>query len=374
MVSLSAGFMETLLRQEGENDPEIRSLSLQTLIDTPALNVVALLWTQGCWIFAWWASGWTWILVPAALYCSLWLVRWPLVRSCGLKDVREDTYADIRLAWMTSGLIALVSSEVFVLTQVPDEHGPVVALCLCMGFASYVMAFFPAFPRLAILKIMLLTGALTVGLLTGSSDLMRPIGFIVPGGSIVFWLMIQRTHLTLLSAIRNQQANRRLALCDPLTKLPNRVAMWETLNRHLSRLGGHESLSGVAVLCLDLDGFKQVNDRFGHLAGDWVLVHVSEILSRPLVRDEIACRIGGDEYVVLLPNADEARVQAFSQFVIQNVAQPIDIGRAAPATIGISIGAVIAHDASRPAEALIEEADVALYVSKRNGRGQLSLC
>lgn len=373
MPSRSAGPIEILLRQEGESDPEIRSLSLNTLIDSPALSIAALLWTQLCWLFVFIVSGWTWISAFVAAYCSLWAIRWPLVQNSARTSNRRGTHSDVRLVSMNIGLIFLVACEIFVLTQVPVEQGSILALCLCLGFSAYVVAFFPAFPILATLKIALLNIAMTVGVIMGPSDLVRPVALLLPGGALIYWLMIQRTHLILMGAIRNQQANRHLALHDPLTKLPNRTAMREALDRHLSRMGRDGTVTSLAILCLDLDGFKQVNDRYGHSAGDWVLVHVSEILRRPLLRDEIVCRIGGDEYVVLLPNADEARVRAFSQFVIDAVAQPFDIGRSVPAQIGISIGAFIARDGSRRAEEMIEAADLALYTSKKNGRGQLNL-
>ncbi|RFC65175.1 GGDEF domain-containing protein [Fulvimarina endophytica] len=363
--------LEVLLRQEGESDPEIRDISLKTLIDSPALSLMALAWTQLSWLYVFWVTGWVWISVFVILYCGLWAVRWPLVRGTASLSGREGAYSDVRLVSANVAMIAVDAAQIFVFALVPDEHASILAIFLTLGFSSYVVSFFPAFPILAMLKIVLLNGALAIGLAVGSSDLMRPIAVLVLVGVWVFWLMIQRTHLILLGAIRNQQTHRRLALLDPLTKLPNRTALWDALDQHMRAMEENAGTASMAILCLDLDGFKQVNDRFGHSAGDWVLVHVANILSLRLTEGGIVCRIGGDEYVVLLPNADEARVHDFSQFVIGAVARPLDIGRSAPVRIGVSIGAFVARDCSLSAQAMLEQADLALYAAKKNGRGQL---
>ncbi|OAS20056.1 GGDEF domain-containing protein [Methylobacterium platani] len=183
--------------------------------------------------------------------------------------------------------------------------------------------------------------------------------------TVAFWLLTRRTHATLVGAIRDQRSHYLLSRRDSLTNLPNRASMRDTLARHLSEIGTEDGPSQVAVLCLDLDGFKAINDRFGHAAGDEVLVHVAGLLRRHIGAGDTACRIGGDEYVLLLPDADEARVRSLGRSIIEATAQPVGTRRAAQARIGVSIGAAIARESGRRPKALVEEADAALHAAER---------
>lgn len=156
------------------------------------------------------------------------------------------------------------------------------------------------------------------------------------------------------------EANR-LASHDMLTGLPNRMCFYKTLGEALRTSKG----KGVAVFCLDLDGFKPVNDTFGHAAGDEVLKMVAERL-RGVARGHMVARLGGDEFAILMKTdggdiADVAQgcIAAFkSSFFIEGVA--VDIG--------ISIGVSAASNDGKDGEALVQEADRALYQAKANGR------
>lgn len=365
--------MQALTYQTEDVDPEIRQLSLETLIDSPLLAKTALAWTTAAWLWALIVSGWVWILIFLLADFLLFSVRRKMLTSAISKEGDPGSLPAIRLATSNLCLIALASAEALVLTQISNERAPVLAIFLTLAFTSYVVAFFAAFPILARVNILMLGAGLGGGLLIGPSEIMRPFGFIVPGGTLLYWIMIDRMHVRLLGALRDQHASRLLSLHDSLTKLPNRSFMRQALERYLTADDPKRDSPGVAVLCLDLDEFKQVNDRFGHAAGDCVLIHVADILRRALTRDEVACRIGGDEYVVLLPGADQTRVRGFSQTVIEAMAQPVDIGHSQSITIGVSIGAVIAKGEPRSLEAVLKEADAALYVSKRMGRGRLHI-
>lgn len=156
------------------------------------------------------------------------------------------------------------------------------------------------------------------------------------------------------------EANR-LAAHDMLTGLPNRMCFYKALGDVLKTNSG----KGVAVFCLDLDGFKPVNDTFGHAAGDEVLKMVAERL-RGAARGHMVARLGGDEFAILMKTdgvdiADVAQgcIAAFkSAFLIEGIA--VDIG--------ISIGVSAASGDCREGETLVQEADRALYQAKANGR------
>jgi len=372
-TSLSDRIINIILHQKGEDDPEIRTLSLATLNDSKLLSIAALLWTQIGWSWALATAGWLWVLGLVAVDVALFLLRWGMRNRWTRMKVRLDAASASLAVVVNLGLTALVAIDVLVLTQVPSDRATILAIILTIGFLGYVVAIFSAFEVLATINILVLTGAATLGLAIGHSDLARPFALLIPGGTIAFLLLMRRTHVVLLGSIRSQRKNRLLSLHDPLTKLPNRAFLQDALARQLSAIGTQNGSDEVAILCLDLDGFKAINDRFGHAAGDWVLVHVADILRRCLAVGEQACRIGGDEYVLLLPGGGETRVKSLGRSVIEAVSEPFDIGHTIPARIGVSIGAAVAQEQGYPLGDLLGEADGALYAAKRAGRGRLHL-
>jgi len=186
----------------------------------------------------------------------------------------------------------------------------------------------------------------------------------------VIFVMLEN-YKVLVHLHHSERENRRLAQHDPLTGLPNRTL---NLQRFDELLKGLRSAHGklrqeFMVFCLDLDGFKEINDGLGHAAGDAVLVEVAQRLRNSVRSLDFISRIGGDEFVILLPviTSDDARRTA--ERIIANVAQPIDLGLPAPVHIGISIGSACAPDDGETADELLRSADRALYEAKRLGKG-----
>jgi diguanylate cyclase (GGDEF)-like protein len=152
---------------------------------------------------------------------------------------------------------------------------------------------------------------------------------------------------------------------DPLTGLPNRARFAEHLDQALT--AGAAPNDGVAVLFLDLDGFKTVNDALGHAAGDALLVAVAERLRRCVRPGDAIARLGGDEFTVLLAGVtgleEAARV---ADRMRQALAEPFAIGGrevVVTTSVGIAVGAVgdgVERD-------LVREADAAMYRAKRGG-------
>lgn len=155
------------------------------------------------------------------------------------------------------------------------------------------------------------------------------------------------------------------ALTDGLTGLHNRRALESTLNR----LGYSET--DYALLHIDLDHFKQVNDTMGHSVGDSVLRHVASLMRSRTRKDDVLIRTGGDEFVILCPGlTDTTRLRDLSQSLITDISAPLKAA-GHEVRIGASIGIAISSDARNLSPgALIDCADVALYTAKRSGRGQ----
>jgi diguanylate cyclase (GGDEF)-like protein/PAS domain S-box-containing protein len=159
-----------------------------------------------------------------------------------------------------------------------------------------------------------------------------------------------------------------LAFYDPLTQLPNRRLLQERLKHgiNLSRRTGGQ----MAVLMLDLDKFKAVNDNFGHAAGDELLQQAGERIKARLREVDMVARLGGDEFVVLMENAgDYETVARIAEAIIHALRQPFTLFDNHTVYIGTSIGIAIYPKHGNSVEALMDNADTALYHAKDSGRG-----
>jgi diguanylate cyclase (GGDEF)-like protein len=160
---------------------------------------------------------------------------------------------------------------------------------------------------------------------------------------------------------------RYLALHDALTGLPNRVAFQQSLAQSVA-LADRQNAS-LALLFIDLDGFKNVNDSFGHDVGDQTLVQVSQRLHTCVRASDMAGRLGGDEFVVLLTDNPSAEQAAhIANKVIAAISAPYQIPHAQP-VLGASIGIAMYPAQARTADQLLIVADAAMYVAKRAGGG-----
>ncbi|MEU8610486.1 GGDEF domain-containing protein, partial [Actinoplanes sp. NPDC048791] len=171
---------------------------------------------------------------------------------------------------------------------------------------------------------------------------------------------------------RAERALRRMATHDALTGLPNRAACLERLETDLADLRtGHPA--GLAVLFTDLDGFKPVNDRLGHAAGDELLIAVAGRLRGCVREQDLVSRFGGDEFVVVCRDTDpRAAVDAICARIREMVEQPLTVGGES-VRIGLSVGVAFAGPAATTDD-LIGRADLAMYAAKQSKSiGTLSL-
>ncbi|MCR5867560.1 MULTISPECIES: diguanylate cyclase [Aquincola] len=182
---------------------------------------------------------------------------------------------------------------------------------------------------------------------------------------VVLAMRVQAIHRHAERTRIESHALRNLAHTDALTGLPNRRGLHDRLEPALQACSSEQLL---AVFLLDLDGFKPVNDLYGHDVGDALLVSVGQRLQQELRSADVVARLGGDEFVVLatgLPDADAA--QALSQKLLQAFDVPFDAAGHV-CRVGLTIGYALAPLDGLAADDLIKQADAAMYAGKQAGR------
>jgi len=167
----------------------------------------------------------------------------------------------------------------------------------------------------------------------------------------------------------------KMARHDPLTGLPNRLLLEESLTHALAR--ARRNATRVALVFIDLNGFKQINDRYGHAVGDQLLVGTAQRLQQTLRESDMVARLGGDEFVVVIEGLtlgknlhDEA--QMIGEKILQRLSQPLSLGDASH-RVGASLGIALYPEHGPNIDSLIHIADQAMYAAKRSGNNQYRL-
>ncbi len=164
-----------------------------------------------------------------------------------------------------------------------------------------------------------------------------------------------------------EQTIKYLAYYDPLTSLPNRILLLERLQQAV--LDGQRGKHPVALLLMDLNHFKEINDTLGHRYGDILLYQVGSRIKRVLFEPDMVSRLGGDEFAVLLPRLAAAEhINGVIQKILKALEEPFLIENL-PIAVEASIGITLYPDHGADAETLFQRADVAMYAAKRTGSG-----
>jgi diguanylate cyclase (GGDEF)-like protein/PAS domain S-box-containing protein len=167
----------------------------------------------------------------------------------------------------------------------------------------------------------------------------------------------------------SEEKLRRAALYDELTGLPNRVLLFDMLRAELARADRHEHQ--LAVLYLDLDDFKRVNDRYGHEAGDALLKSVADRIRRGVRAGDVPARVGGDEFVALLPRVPGVQgAQAVAARIVEAIGEPHTIA-GTEHSCGVSVGILMVEKIHQDASAVLRDADAAMYAAKQAGKSQV---
>ncbi len=196
----------------------------------------------------------------------------------------------------------------------------------------------------------------------------RVIPLSIDGKTIFSAFLHDITERKQVEAIREHEATH-----DPLTGLLNRRGMFDLLSQAIARV--KRTRTSLALLFIDLDGFKQINDRYGHDAGDAVLREVAARLQASIRQTDTAARLGGDEFTVILENIKHGIPDAnmLAQKILETLQYPIQLD-SVTATISASIGISMHQpDDEKSADQLVSAADSAMYTAKRAGKAQVCI-
>ena len=175
-------------------------------------------------------------------------------------------------------------------------------------------------------------------------------------------------------AIKRKKMDEKLetlALSDPLTGLYNRRYFFERGWNEYVRARRYQH--HLALIMLDLDYFKQINDKYGHASGDLVLMRVAKLFSKILSDVDLVARFGGEEFIMLIPETDKEGVEFVAQGIRQEIYDTPMEHHGKNFNISASLGIALIEDVEGDFETMIHQADIALYYAKENGRNRVEV-
>ncbi|MCC8402813.1 EAL domain-containing protein [Paraburkholderia sp. MMS20-SJTN17] len=227
-------------------------------------------------------------------------------------------------------------------------------------------------PRLALLQMGFILGFLSIGAAMSPGNGKLVLLFQVPFCAAGFFTVTMRSHRDTVALLLARENSHRLARQDSLTGLPNRARINELLLERTGRSSTHQGQS-FAVLLIDLDGFKAINDSLGHAAGDQILEEAATRLRDLLPSGDQAGRLAGDEFVAIADGAGQLRdVRVLADRIVRTVARPFVLSEAL-VHIGASVGIALYPEHANTGPELLICADRALYSVKRSGKSAFAI-
>jgi diguanylate cyclase (GGDEF)-like protein len=309
------------------------------------------------------------VLAVTLVVCGPWLGWWTLaplaLAALGFRIAEPHTEGSERPEYWI--FAAWAGTEIAIAVAVGISGGPTTPTMA--WFAIPVVTLSARFSLRGVLMGLGFTLALmiTVGLLTAADPILHDPTLLIAPVALVAAVAMLSTAL-----MRSDLEHRNEAVIDPLTGMLNRNA----LASRVAELAQQSELSGepVGLILADLDHFKQVNDSLGHAIGDAVLKDVAYVLRKELRAFDLAYRLGGEEFLVVLPGATLEESVAVAER-LRGAVEALDVAGevGAPIPITASVGAARWEGCAERLDALIGRADAALYAAKEAGRNRVVL-
>jgi diguanylate cyclase (GGDEF)-like protein len=278
-------------------------------------------------------------------------------------DTPTDIYLVLAVAWSVSvgyGVFVSMASGDWVVATLASLSSAAMVGGICFRNFSA--------PRLAAVMIVLSLGACVPAVLLAGEPLLYMVLLQTPIYIGAMTAAAFTLNKMLVATMRAERENDHRAKHDALTGLLNRGGLMEAVDSGLTAAARNGK--PLALLFLDLDNFKGVNDTFGHAVGDRLLKSVADRLKRELCAGDVAARIGGDEFVVLAAAPTDEQATARGQLLIGAIASTYPLGDGISAAVGVSIGIAMAPEHGIDPEGLLAVADAALYEAKSSGKSQ----
>lgn len=358
-----------LLGTSGSVAPSVRRELLATIPESLPIALLAAASTLGVALCAvvvthsYWATAW--LIAEVLIVCS----RLFLLLGQHRLNICVEAPSFLWLNRVTAFWFAILGPSALGCLLSGDMLLIILAVSLLFGFVGGLASRLAGVPRLAMFLTALLTVPALLGPLLEPSPWMIGMALFLMLYVLVMQLVTAHNHDILYGKIAAEHKNMALLKVDPLTGLANRRQLRSTLQQ-LKTIPFSPS---VCALCLDLDGFKAVNDQFGHPAGDMLLVEVGQRLQRLVREDDLVCRLGGDEFIILLFGATSSQAQSKAQSIIAELSHPVELERGQNTRVGVSVGIAITPDHTENPEELVSLADKALYLAKAEGKGTYRL-
>ena len=314
-------------------------------------------------------TAWTWGWLLFSMAMLAWRFLCPVIaRRRGQPEPLVGIMVSAGLSMVSFGFgstMAILSGDIALMT---------ISLSGSMGILAGLATRWAALPRPAIASMVLTMAPPAVMLMLAGGPYMAT-ALVILCVVISVATFTKHNQENLLAAITAEELHRRMAQTDHLTGLANRAQLIEQIALYCSELPARGSDNGrrFAVLYIDLDGFKAVNDTHGHAAGDEILQRVADCLRQVTGPDEMVARIGGDEFVVLLRDADGLTARGVADEIISVISREHRITDGRALRVGCSVGISLAPLQGREPETLLARADAALYEVKNQGKGHTGL-
>ncbi|GAB7538363.1 diguanylate cyclase [Burkholderia sp. 22PA0099] len=365
VYSLPRGRLARWLAEPGQDmPPEIRVALVGTLFGTLPIffggvfNTIAVAWAlesrHPSLPFRIW-------LIGEILICAIRLVVLVLSRRRALqhRDTPTDLYLNLAPLWGASvgygAFISALSGDWVAATLSFLSAAAMVGGICFRNFAA---------PRLVAVMIVLSLGPCALGSLLSGEKVLWLSLIQIPFYLFAMSVAARRLNAMLISTMKAERENNHRAHHDMLTGLLNRAGLFQAANGKVRT----RMRAGMTLFYLDLDGFKPVNDAYGHEAGDMLLAQVAERLRRLAGKDALVARMGGDEFVIVDECDAYGTPRDFARTIALEIAKPIELGGDIVATVGASVGIAPVTARDTDIDTLLRIADAAMYDAKRNNK------
>jgi diguanylate cyclase len=368
VYSLPRGRLATWLTAPGQDTPhEIRVALVGTLFGTLPIffggvfNTIAVAWVlearHPTAMFRFW-------LIAEILVCTVRLIVLVISRRRALQQRPTPTDLYITLAPLWG---ATVGYGAFVSAISGDWVAATLSFLSAAAMVGGICFRNFAAPRLVAAMIVLSLGPCAIGALLSGEHVLLLTLVQIPFYLFAMSGAARRLNALLISTMKAERENSHRARHDMLTGLLNRAGLFNAANGD-TRARIH---AGMTLLYLDLDGFKPINDAYGHEAGDRLLVQVAERLLRLAGSEALVARMGGDEFVVVGDCRDSATARELANAIAREIARPFDLAPGISVHVGASGGIAPVSSEDTDIDALLRIADAAMYDAKRNKKGDL---